>query len=113
MSDEKRPTQPWVWAVAGVIGAGLAIYCAVSPGDTQVKEKSAVRVECQEQVKERLKSPSTADFSDVEVSADGDLYTVSGVVDAENSFGAKTRSSWTCTARNDGSTVTDVSVDLD
>lgn len=51
-------------------------------------------------VKQKLKSPSTAKFCTVSQSTithDGDVYTVSGWVDAQNSFGATLRSNWTVT----------------
>ncbi|SNR98957.1 hypothetical protein SAMN06272737_1579 [Blastococcus mobilis] len=62
---------------------------------------------CEGFVEDRLKAPSSADFSgyfDSYVIQSGDEYTVSGYVDAENSFGAMLRSEWTCTVRDGGDT---------
>jgi hypothetical protein len=47
-------------------------------------------------VKDRLKAPSTADFSSESSKDLGDkIYLVTGYVDSENSFSAKIRSSFT------------------
>lgn len=56
---------------------------------------------CKEFVKDRLKAPSTADFA-VSHTGVGPQYHVSGTVDAENSFGAKIRSDFTCVVRDEG-----------
>ncbi|GAA1913099.1 hypothetical protein J2S63_003223 [Marmoricola bigeumensis] len=55
---------------------------------------------CKDWVEDQLKSPSTADFGDVEVSGSGP-WTVTGYVDAENGFGANIRADWTCDVRLD------------
>jgi ribosomal protein L40E len=57
-------------------------------------------------VQNELKSPSTANFpsysnSYVTDNNDG-TYSVSSYVDAENSFGAKIRSTWSCTVNSSG-----------
>lgn len=56
---------------------------------------------CKAAVSAQLKAPSTADFQSrfsVDYSLTKDLVTVSGYVDAQNSFGAKLRNDWLCTA---------------
>lgn len=72
---------------------------------------------CQDFVKRQLKAPSTADFNDrtdrVAVRNSDDSVTVRGHVDAENGFGAKIRSSYTCTTRFNGEGWVPVSVALD
>lgn len=72
-----------------------------------VKRDSGVRLDDAEaftvaeaMVKQELKAPSTAKFctiSQASITHDGDVYTVSGWVDAQNSFGATLRSNWTVT----------------
>jgi len=63
---------------------------------------SHVRYHCQEAVEKRLKAPSTASFSGqyettiYEVTP-SQRYRVAGYVDAQNSFGAKLRKSYSCT----------------
>lgn len=52
----------------------------------------------QNAVKNRLKSPSTAKFcsyTDAKITLSGNIYTVSGYVDAQNGFGATIRSKFT------------------
>jgi len=55
---------------------------------------------CKDAVKEQLKAPSTADFqgsTDVDYrTTGGENITILGWVDAQNSFGAKLRSNFTC-----------------
>lgn len=64
-----------------------------------------VQAQCEKWVDKQLKSPSTAKYSDHAVrSAGEDAWTVSGAVDAENSFGAEIRSAWSCDIRLDGDT---------
>lgn len=58
---------------------------------------------CQGFVERRLKAPDGADFSAWSaVPGPGSTWTVSGTVDAENSFGAKIRSSFRCEMRDAG-----------
>lgn len=67
---------------------------------------------CKGFVKSQLKAPSTAKFrnfyekdGEVLVTGTGDgPYTVTSTVDSQNSFGAKLRSSFTCTVTLTGST---------
>lgn len=54
------------------------------------------RFYCEREVESLLKAPTTAEFSST-ASASGSPYTVSGTVDAENSFGAMLRSEFRCT----------------
>jgi hypothetical protein len=61
---------------------------------------------CVKFVKDTLKAPSSADFpsygddgtsvTETTNNMGYDSYTVSGYVDAENSFGAKLRQTWLC-----------------
>ncbi|PZF63343.1 hypothetical protein DEI81_08015 [Curtobacterium sp. MCBD17_013] len=64
-----------------------------SVSDNSFEAKSA----CENQVKDHLKSPSTAKFND-SVSGVGP-FTVTGTVDSENSFGAMLRSNFECSVR--------------
>lgn len=72
-------------------------------------EPSAADAErmCREDVARKLKAPGTARFGDVAAAPVGDTFggdewTVTGWVDAENSFGATIRSEWTCQATHRG-----------
>ena len=62
-------------------------------------------VHCTVEVAARLKAPATADFPSVGgfsvVAEPADRYRVTSYVDAENSYGAKLRTPWTCEAVRD------------
>ena len=59
---------------------------------------------CYDFVRDRLRSPSSAVFSNVNTSGSGSTFTVSGAVDSQNGFGAMIRNSFTCSVRLDGDT---------
>lgn len=52
---------------------------------------------CEDWVRDKLKAPATAHFQDGAESGAAGRYTIAGTVDAENSFGADVRTSWSCT----------------
>jgi hypothetical protein len=81
-------------------------YSKSSQGDTGAYNA------CKTYVKGQLKAPSTASFADHSVTHNGSTYTVAGAVDAENSFGAKIRNTYTCSVTDTGSSwhLEDVSV---
>lgn len=84
----------------------LAVSCSVmggSNGDSSPSSYEAER-QCQEWVRDQLRAPSTADFSQTTSTGGPSSWSVSGVVDAENGFGAMLRTSWTCDIRLDGDT---------
>lgn len=54
---------------------------------------------CQELVTDSLTSPASAEFSDVETTLAGTLYTTTGKVDSQNKFGAMIRSTFRCESR--------------
>ncbi len=56
---------------------------------------------CEQFVKDRLKSPATADFSDTDATSNGsEAWTVTGAVDSENGFGALIRNTYVCTVHH-------------
>lgn len=59
---------------------------------------------CEGVVESNLKAPSTAEY-DSSASGSGP-WNVIGTVDAENSFGAKIRSTYSCTVERSGDTMT-------
>lgn len=66
------------------------------PTSTQAAET------CEGWVSEKLKSPSTAEFSSERESSTGtNSWTITGTVDAQNSFGAMIRAEWACDVRWD------------
>lgn len=63
--------------------------------------------QCEARIGEMLKAPATADFHSSTTAAGDGQWTVTGTVDAENSFGATVRASYGCTVvMNDDSTAT-------
>lgn len=85
---------------AGSTAQGVATQ---SPGDL-IGTRKLVEQTCREAVENRLKSPSSAEFSDVQARQDdsaGTRWTVTGKVDSENSFGASIRNTFTCTSTYD------------
>jgi hypothetical protein len=56
---------------------------------------------CEQFVEDRLKAPSTADFSDTSATETGsEAWTVQGSVDSENGFGAMIRNTYVCQVRH-------------
>jgi hypothetical protein len=85
-------------AIAG--GCGYLLYR--SAGESNGGTRDEAIAACEHFVSEDLKAPSSADFPlyrDDRVTNIGKVYTVSGYVDAENSFGAKLRLNYTCTVK--------------
>lgn len=86
-----------VLVVAGL--CGLKISSKDSPEDPSGDAKRV----CQEEfIPKRLKAPKTAEFSGVTVTETAGTYTVTGSVDAQNTFGALVRSSFTCVVHSSG-----------
>jgi hypothetical protein len=86
-----------------------------SAGLVQGPDDAGASVACRDFVSRQLKAPATAEFADdYEFDGEGDDYTIRSYVDAENSFGARIRTSYTCkvhyTGNNEWSLV-DLQVD--
>lgn len=104
-----------VIALLVVIGAGMNLLgltdddesggsssnSSAEETDTSGGEGMA-RVMCEKFVKERLKSPSSADFSETTSSGAEPEYVVSGAVDSENELGAAIRNEYRCLVRYTG-----------
>lgn len=74
-----------------------AVACSIGGGeDSWEPTATEARLVCEDWVRDQLKAPATADFTDGAESGGPSSYTISGEVDAENSFGATLRTSWTC-----------------
>lgn len=98
----------------GIIGNGInednynnLTYNTVTDDDTL----GEVWAMAQLFVEDKLKSPSSADFpvygdSNVSITNSGDYYKVTGYVDAENSFGAEIRSTFSLVLKKGGSKYT-------
>lgn len=81
-----------------VVGSVFGDINLFGGGKSGKIDKYDAWVIAQDEVKNRLKAPSTADFcsmSSATVKKNGNTWTVKGYVDAENSFGAKVRNDFT------------------
>jgi len=92
-----------------IIALPLALGTASCGSSDSGKDKPDVgdefgaQVVCEDFVKDRLKSPSTADFGDWEREHVGaTLWRVRGNVDSQNAFGAMIRNSFVCTVEAQG-----------
>lgn len=109
-----QPQTKGVWwgclgclALIAVPVIAFAIYSATrdKSGDAdELREVQAQRA-CEDQVREQLKSPSSASFSNITATGSGASWDVYGSVDAENAFGATIRSDFSCDVRFTGNTV--------
>lgn len=93
-----------------VIAVSMAAFGSCSGGsdsdsgiNEQVRQDEA-KDNCHDWVKTKLKSPSSAEFSGDVLTGDQSGYIIAGNVDAENSFGASLRNTWSCNIRLDGDT---------
>ena len=90
-----------VFALVAVVFTSCTLQMADGP-DEFVPDGIGARMACEDFVEERLKAPSTAEFTDgttTGTAAEG--WTVTGSVDSENSFGAMIRNDWSCEVRYD------------
>ena len=94
--------------ILGIAVTILAISPLVACSSSSGSEKDAgdewsAQAVCEEFVKDRLKSPATADFSDEErLQMSETVFVVTGSVDSENGFGALIRNNFTCRVRYAG-----------
>lgn len=94
------------WGILLIVGiAGVWWWGDSLSNDrpTVIDREPELRSVCERWVRDGLKAPSTAKFSEQWVAGAGP-WTVYGKVDAENSFGAMLRQSWTCEVVLDGAT---------
>lgn len=94
-----------LWHTFLIIGFIIIIMIGVVGCSSKTDIKITVWIEAQDTVKEHLKAPSTADFpADYEkyITDNGDgTYKIKAYVDSENSFGAKIRSNFSLTIKQD------------
>lgn len=82
----------------GIYDKGYKSSTSKKKTDTYGHDEFDAEVIAEKKVKEKLKSPSTAKFCSHEeytISVSGNTWTVSGYVDAQNSFGATLRNTFT------------------
>lgn len=99
MTMEHRRGAPW--RAAAAMGVALAAAVAGCGDSDDGGGEYGARDVCQQFVEDRLKSPGSADFSDEDATENSNgSWTVTGVVDSDNSFGASIRNSYECTVRH-------------
>lgn len=98
----KPPKWAWfsqapAWKLALATMLVLVLFVGGVLAYNAIREPARARDACREAVEDRLKAPSTAEFSDEESekAADGE-YTVTGAVDSQNGFGAMVRNTYEC-----------------
>lgn len=95
------------------LGAALAVilfvgWCSVETQGNMAEtdangDGAGAEAACRQFVEQRLKSPSTADFSSETATQDsGPNWTVTGIVDSENSFGGTVRNGYRCELASTG-----------
>jgi hypothetical protein len=119
-AEPPKRTSLLTWLVAIII-AYIVFSCAgrldttqqiaMTPAQQLVEEETArqsdAKWECKSAVKNAMEAPSTAEFPDYHtfraINEPGGTYSVDGYVDAQNSFGAKIRSVFTCVVKKNAS----------
>lgn len=104
---ETNSPKPAAKQKLGVVGwstivglAAVVALCALAGRDDDPAD--GARAACRVLVEDRLRAPSSAEFSNLAHTGSGDRFTVTGVVDAQNAFGAMVRNTFTCEVRLDG-----------
>jgi hypothetical protein len=90
--------------VAGIAAVVVGCIIGATKPSSRATDGYDAQVACKDFVRDRLKAPSTADFTSVSHTGSAPTWTVTGTVDADNSFGAKLRMTFTCVVRDDGDT---------
>lgn len=95
-----------VCATAVVLLTGAKGCASAGIGGGDLNKATAIGA-CEGSVKKQLKAPATADFGGEHAyKVSSTEYRIGGYVDAENSFGAKLRNTWSgvATTKNGGDT---------
>lgn len=97
-TPEQEKRRGWIgFGIGAAILLGVAgCMAAVSANNQYDMNNPAEAVEqCEARIEKMLKSPSTAEFAS-KATGSGE-WQVTGTVDSENGFGAKVRSTYSCT----------------
>lgn len=73
----------------------MVLACGSAPNGGH--DAIEARIICQDFVKDRLKSPGTADFSEENETGAYPTFTSTGAVDSQNAFGGVVRNNYSCT----------------
>lgn len=109
MKEKKPFDRRWLFISIPlwIVVLGIMFSSCMSGGDDKydMNNKHEAISQCEARIEKLLKAPSTAEFAS-EATGSG-TWTVTGTVDAENSFGAMIRASYQCTVvMNDDETAT-------
>lgn len=85
-----------MWKWAAVVLCVALLGCEPAPDDGT---SYGARDACEQFVTKRLKSPGSAEFSGQTENNAGRIWTATGSVDSQNSFGGLVRNDYTCVAR--------------
>lgn len=112
-SPSRKPRWP-AYLVFGVLALVAIVSILISRPSDAKRAQDAAFDRCEEYVTAKLKAPASADFGDASLLDHGaGRYTVTGSVDAQNSFGAMIRNRYSCELQVDGNgTWTAVDVDV-
>lgn len=102
---EDSPRSRGGWIGAAVVVLVIVVIGALSGGNggsdgPDTGDKYGAQDVCKQFVKKRLKSPGSADFSETSTTGSGQLWTVSGAVDSQNTFGGLVRNNYVCKVRH-------------
>jgi hypothetical protein len=102
--DKKEWYKKWYVIVLVVIGFVWAVGSSFGGNSTSTTTQTKIEdrkttsiVFAEKIIKDTLKSPATAKFTDVqayELSNEKDVWAINGSVDSQNSFGAIIRNTW-------------------
>lgn len=101
-AERKRRTEMYVVGVLGALAIGYMALkqdapAAQAPQTVAGQDPYTVREFCLTDLRKKLKAPATARFEDKGAPAwNGQRWSWASYVDAENSFGANLRTSFTC-----------------
>lgn len=105
VQSEPQAIRPFFKILLSIIG--LCIVAAMFGGNDKTRvaqlDEWSAQVACEDAVSNMLKAPATAKFDNyIRSSNDDGSFTVTGTVDAQNSFGAMLRSEFSCKVRDKG-----------
>lgn len=93
----------WVRAVIALAVLIVVVGAVRLIGMVLEDREGDARKACEGYVRDSLKSPSSAEFSEAEAEERGEYgFTVSGAVDSENGFGAMIRNQYECKVNSIG-----------
>lgn len=100
-------TPPWksccLWpaiGLAAIFAIGALFGALTSDGDGGGPSAEMASYHCRDMVREKLKDPSSAEFSDETITGT-DPYEIEGTVRGNNSFGGATVNTYSCTVTYD------------